>query len=328
MNAGATGLTRRSGDVPWRAVAVFVVLAFGMAWSLDLICALTGGLGTTVAAVALVLQMLTPAAASWLVCRFVTHQPWTAAVGLSRSAFRSRGWLRILGWATVGVVAAFIVVGLVTAIAIVVGWMPADWTFAGAVARVQEVAPGTALPPPGVYVAVTIVGAFVAAYTINGAVALGEELGWRGWLLGALAPLGRVRAVLATGAVWGLWHAPLIAMGYEYNHQIPTIAGVALFTCFAMAVGTGLAWLRVRSASVLPCAVAHGAVNGAAGIPSMLLPAGATWAMATSSLVGVIGVLLLAGLAAVLLARASWTPAPGEPSLDLRTPGTHTFRST
>ena len=48
------------------------------------------------------------------------------------------------------------------------------------------------------------------------------------------------------GAVWGLWHAPLIAMGYEYEHQIPAALGIVLFTMFCMAFGTLLAWLRVQ----------------------------------------------------------------------------------
>ena len=40
--------------------------------------------------------------------------------------------------------------------------------------------------------------------------AFGEEFAWRGYLLPKLAKvLSPVRAVLATGVIWGLWHAPL-----------------------------------------------------------------------------------------------------------------------
>ena len=52
--------------------------------------------------------------------------------------------------------------------------------------------------------------AAVAGWSINGLFALGEEYGWRGLLWEAWRPYGIVRANLAIGLVWGLWHAPLI----------------------------------------------------------------------------------------------------------------------
>ena len=45
-------------------------------------------------------------------------------------------------------------------------------------------------------------------------VALGEEIGWRGWLLPTLAArTTRLRATLGVGAIWGLWHAPALVQG-------------------------------------------------------------------------------------------------------------------
>lgn len=37
---------------------------------------------------------------------------------------------------------------------------------------------------------------------------LGEELGWRGFLQGALQPLGRVRGCLVISLMWTVWHLP------------------------------------------------------------------------------------------------------------------------
>ncbi|REJ33335.1 MAG: CPBP family intramembrane metalloprotease domain-containing protein, partial [Bacillota bacterium] len=39
--------------------------------------------------------------------------------------------------------------------------------------------------------------------------ALGEEIGWRGYLLPQLAGLGRRRALLLSGFLWSIWHLPL-----------------------------------------------------------------------------------------------------------------------
>ena len=45
-------------------------------------------------------------------------------------------------------------------------------------------------------------------------IALGEEIGWRGWLLPVLAGrTTRIRAALGVGVVWGLWHAPALLQG-------------------------------------------------------------------------------------------------------------------
>ncbi len=45
--------------------------------------------------------------------------------------------------------------------------------------------------------------------TFFAAALLGLELGWRGYLLPRLMPLGRIPAHLITGLLWGLWFLPL-----------------------------------------------------------------------------------------------------------------------
>ena len=46
-------------------------------------------------------------------------------------------------------------------------------------------------------------------------IALGEELGWRGWLLPTLAArTTRLRATVAVAAIWGVWHVPLLFSGF------------------------------------------------------------------------------------------------------------------
>src|SRR5262249_29691482 len=51
---------------------------------------------------------------------------------------------------------------------------------------------------------------------INGLFTFGEEFGWRGYLQPKLMPLGGKRAMLLIGVIWGVWHWPIIFMGYEY----------------------------------------------------------------------------------------------------------------
>ena len=57
-----------------------------------------------------------------------------------------------------------------------------------------------------------------------------------GFLLVRLLPLGRWRAALIYGALWGLWHAPIIVGGYNYPGYpvLGVIMMCALTTAFAL----------------------------------------------------------------------------------------------
>lgn len=61
-------------------------------------------------------------------------------------------------------------------------------------------------------------------------IAFGEEYGWRGYLQGELIRLGRVRGVFALGVILGVWHWPIIWMGYNFpgHHLQGSLAMVAL----------------------------------------------------------------------------------------------------
>jgi len=93
------------------------------------------------------------------------------------------------------------------------------------------------------------------------ATGLGEELGWRGYLVPALArtmSLGRVAVV--SGVIWALWHAPLIILG-GYNAGTPLPYALACFAVGVVAMSYPLAWLRLRSGSVWPAALFHASHN-------------------------------------------------------------------
>ena len=111
--------------------------------------------------------------------------------------------------------------------------------------------------------------ALIMSPILNAIPCLGEEIGWRAYLLPKLADfLPRKKAVVISGVVWGIWHAPIIAMGHNYGENYPFfpwlgIIGMILFCVF---VGSFLAWLTFRMESALPAAIAHGAVNGMAAV--------------------------------------------------------------
>lgn len=91
--------------------------------------------------------------------------------------------------------------------------------------------------------------------------AIGEEIGWRGFLVPALYDRFRFgQTALISGVIWTLWHAPLILFS-DYHNTAP--AGYALF-CFAvLAIGISyvFAWLRLKSGSLWTAALLHASHN-------------------------------------------------------------------
>ena len=99
--------------------------------------------------------------------------------------------------------------------------------------------------------------------------AFGEELGWRGYLLPKLATrMGRRWATLLSGAIWGLWHAPMIALGHNFGFGYAGFpwTGILLMTLFCVLFGSFLSWLTFKSESAIPAALAHGGLNAVASI--------------------------------------------------------------
>jgi membrane protease YdiL (CAAX protease family) len=102
----------------------------------------------------------------------------------------------------------------------------------------------------------------VVGLVIMTVVIMGEEIGWRGYLLPRVQELtDKRRAAVLTGLMHGLFHLPLICLATTYdtggNRWITAPAAVVTIT----AGGVFYAWLRDRSGSIWPVAVAHNSVN-------------------------------------------------------------------
>ena len=104
-----------------------------------------------------------------------------------------------------------------------------------------------------------IIGYFNAV-TANALYALGEEIGWRGYLFSLLGFETSLKNVLIVGVLWGLWHAPAtILLGFNYS--VNRYLGVLLFTLFTTALTYPHLLITKVAGSVLPAASLHGAVN-------------------------------------------------------------------
>ncbi|MBV0923569.1 CPBP family intramembrane metalloprotease [Halomicroarcula limicola] len=160
--------------------------------------------------------------------------------------------------------------------------------------------PGVPLPG-GVAGLLAVFGVvLVAGVTINAVFAFGEEFGWRGYLLWELAPLGFWKASLSIGALWGLWHAPVILDGYNFP-SFPVV-GVGMMALACVAFSPLYTYLVVRADSVFAAALLHGVFNGSAGFVAVYARSDSELvAQLVASPVGLAGAAVF-GLAAALLA--------------------------
>jgi uncharacterized protein len=91
---------------------------------------------------------------------------------------------------------------------------------------------------------------------------LGEEVGWRGFLLPRLQLITSARsAALLTGLAHALIHLPLILLTTTYNHQGSRWVVAPSTVVTITAAGVFYAWLRDASGSIWPAAIAHSAGN-------------------------------------------------------------------
>ncbi len=90
----------------------------------------------------------------------------------------------------------------------------------------------------------------------------GEELAWRGYLLPKLSKkYSPLTATVLTGVIWGLWHAPIIAMGYNYGSEHPVL-GILAMIILCVVLGMISGFLFFKTKSVWASVIFHAAVNG------------------------------------------------------------------
>lgn len=91
--------------------------------------------------------------------------------------------------------------------------------------------------------------------------ALGEELAWRGYLQNIfINRFGVIGGIVFLGIIWGLFHLPVNLAGYNYP-ETPILGALIYMTITCISLGAVFGWVRIKTNSVWPAAVAHAAYN-------------------------------------------------------------------
>lgn len=281
---------------------VFLALAFAISWAIAIGGHYSGLRVTVPPTIILAVMMAGPAIAA-IICAFAFEKGRrVAALGLH---FRPNWWW-LLAWAIPLALAA---VSVAATIALT------DQTYAdlGDTARRAAEMQGQDLSqvPPVLLSTGFIIGMSITIGALINAPILTftEELGWRGYLHDLWRPSGFWRASLATGVVWGVWHAPAILL-YGLNYPDNAMIGIGLFTAFCMLLSPILTLVRDRGGSVWAAGILHGAFNAVGGLTlAMLSQPDFPW----NGIVGIGGFIALAigvAITALLVRRQAPEAAP------------------
>ena len=82
----------------------------------------------------------------------------------------------------------------------------------------------------------------------------GEEFGWRGYLQLRLAPERPLVAAALTGLIWGVWHYPMILLGFLGSGNM---LALVIYPINLVFISIFYGWLQARSRSVWPVCLAH-----------------------------------------------------------------------
>ena len=306
--------------VPWLEFAVFVAVAVILAWLVCLPLWLSGeGLGdpvlVQVSGMAMMFTPLIAVVVAMIVQRRRAGEP-RASIVTYLGIWPLRPFGRVLGMTALAFFGIFVLVAAAYLVGAAFGWMQVDLLGLSGFKTQLSHLPGLDEVP----VALAVIGYLLImalGSALNVIVAFGEEVGWRGWLLTSLRPLGTWRALLIVGVIWGLWHAPLILLGYNFAR--PDITGVAFMVGGCIMLGILFGWLRLRTGSVWPAVAAHAALNGSAGMLLGLFIDGSasTPDMALVSFLGVSGWIVSAIVIAILFATGQFSK---QPELDVKLP--------
>lgn len=196
---------------------------------------------------------------------YVAGLMWSPGVAAILTTLIRRGDFSAFGWSWGGWrwnLWGYLIPLAYAAIAYGAVWLLGFGSFAPAenIAKLQEM-----LGWPGAPAALVILGYVALAATagmIRGvAFALGEEIGWRGFMAPRLiARFGFVGGTIVTALIWASWHFPILLFA-NYNGGTPWWYSLPCFTILVLGSSFLLSWIRLRSNSVWPCAILHASHN-------------------------------------------------------------------
>ena len=224
---------------------LFLAIVFIISWSLVAIIPLSGNkYGSQISLVILSVLMLIPALSS-ILTRIITKEGFKNMYLEPR--FKKNIKYYLIAYFMTNI---FIILGAVVFFMIFPKTLDLNLSTFGESLKSN----GITIDVKTIFIAQLLQGILIGP-VINIIFTLGEELGWRGYLLQKLSKECSIqKSIIISGVIWGIWHGPVIAMG------------IFAMIVFCIVVASYLSYLVIKTKSVIPCAIAHSAINAFASI--------------------------------------------------------------
>jgi len=206
-----------------RAVALFLILAFGISWTVSEVYYRMIGSTPVGDAMMAIVFMWGPGIAAMLTTWFVLKQP----IGSLGPMFRANRWLVMAILIPFGVITTYTLVAALhpdTGLNLTNERMLASILAALPEHQHAEVQAALALVADHLVLVQflqVLLGGTITGLTVTSIAAFGEELGWRGFLHRHWQSMGFWKRSLLIGVIWGIWHAPMIRRGQRDDGAWP-----------------------------------------------------------------------------------------------------------
>lgn len=251
-----------------KRLLIFLLIAFGLVWgAIFTYFGLDGEYGTSTCNAILMLAMLCPAIAALVTIKLTKEKMWVSVEENRNSegnqlpslrlgiSFKNKKWV----WFPVAIFGMLLCMEL----GYVIIWLIEPDVINFEIMKISGISKtlATLIPIAGITSGVM--------FSIG---ALGEELGWRSYMVPKMEKLfGTVGAILLGNIIWGIWHFPSIAKGHAFglDYKGAPYTGYLVFTLSCVAMGAFLQLLVEKANSVWPAVFAHAINNTGASILGM-----------------------------------------------------------
>ena len=249
-----------------KKIGVFLTSTFIITWAIGFIIMFNGGATNPLYTTALGICMLVPAISVLITCT-ITKEGFK---GLwIRPNFKGHLKYYLMAWLSPIIL---IIVGAVIYFLLNPSHFDGNMTFIISNTKDKLLSLGQAVPSDEQLRSILLIQIGTSIFIVpivNFILALGEELGWRGFLLPSLCEKYKpIIAVIISGVIWGIWHAPMIAMGHNYGlkYRFAPIGGILAMIVFCIFVGAIFSYVSLKVKSAIPAAIGHAMLNGFASV--------------------------------------------------------------
>ncbi len=288
-----------------KGVLAFLAITFGLTWAIEIPLVMSGmrltGVTSSAGQYIFLPIMAMPALGAILTAKLITRE------GFGGMSIRFGSW-KMYVVTSLLFPACFVLIYALTAL---LGFGQPDWNldYFKSLFTASGV-PVPQMPDTRLVLLVVFFASLTVGTLFNTLFCFGEELGWRGYLLPKLMPLGKAKAYALMGVIWSAWHWPLVWVGFTYNQPSSLLALLA-FTFLTTGLGIYLNELTLRHQSSILAGWVHGVFNTQKlGVWFLLFPKVSSY---LGGYAGLVGLLVWFGLAVWEMRKAS-PAATSQPS--------------